>query len=220
MAMIRPKSCLTFQCTIPNYPASLLRECLRSEKPTEVAAKCVPHLSALMTLHIRVSQHHLTWQTGECPPLTVGKNTALLVTWTFTTWSQANMQTFRAQQKTTMPSTCTIHANTHASMKESPFQANIHETSIMRHQIIFIYYEFNYMVINVQLMQMTERIKPGAWGHMSQKGCNSCTLHPVVRPLPGEAVSGNLLLNKTHCILHQCYFIPSSTIQHEYFTST
>ena len=124
------------------------------------------------------------------------------------------------QQKITMPSTCTIHANTHASMKESPFQANIHETSIMRHQIIFIYYEFNYMVITVQLMQMTERIKPGAWGHMSQKGCNSCTLHPVVRPLPGEAVSGNLLLNKTHCILHQCYFIPSSTIQHEYFTST
>ena len=82
------------------------------------------------------------------------------------------------------------------------------------------YLLFNYMVITVQLMQMTERIKPGAWGHMSQKGCNSCTLHPVVRPLPGEAVSGNLLLNKTHCILHQCYFIPSSTIQHEYFTST
>ena len=72
----------------------------------------------------------------------------------------------------------------------------------------------------IQLMQMPERIKPGAWGHMSQKGCNSCTLHPVVRPLPGETVSGNLLLNKTHCILHQCYFIPSSTIQHEYFTST
>ena len=73
-------------------------------------------------------------------PGQLGKNTALLVTWTFTTWSQANTQTFRARQKITMPSTCTIHANTHASMKESPFQANIHETSIMRHQIIFIYY--------------------------------------------------------------------------------
>ena len=173
-----------------------------------------PHQSESAPPHVADVRPALDSWEKHCPPSNLDLHDMIAS-------KHANISgSTKNQQKITMPSTCTIHANTHASMKESPFQANIHETSIMRHQIISIYYEFNYMVITVQLMQMTERIKPGAWGHMSQKGCNSCTLHPVVRPLPGEAVSGNLLLNKTHCILHQCYFIPSSTIQHEYFTST
>ena len=219
---MRPKSCLTFQCTIPNYPALLLRECLRSEKPTEVAAKCVPHLSALMNHHIRVSQHHLTWRMWG-PPWTVGENTALLVTWTFTTWSQANTQTFRAQQKNHhakyMHHSCQYTCINEGKPIPSQHSWDINHETSNHFYLLWIQHEYLFLQQPQQKSTMIMRDTGHPWtppfragGAQPDGGGRAYGFHGL------HIVFWSISLHIHIQIPHAIHAI--TIIQHEYFTST